>query len=88
MTIISCLECDCNRQAKTCHNRTGRCYCTTKGIIGDKCDKCDRGNQYYGDPVKDSCFCKLILVAMGPSATFQKIVLLLELQNNDDNFFH
>ena len=55
------LECDCNKQAKTCHNRTGRCYCTTKGIIGDKCDKCDRGNQYYGDPVKDSCFCKFIV---------------------------
>ena len=52
------IACECNRQAKTCHNRTGRCYCTTKGIIGDKCDKCDRGNQYYGDPVKDSCFCK------------------------------
>ena len=52
------IECDCHRQAKTCQNRTGKCYCTTKGIVGDKCDKCDRANQYYGDPVKDSCFCK------------------------------
>ena len=55
---LSFLECNCNGQAKTCHNRTGKCNCATKGIIGDKCDKCDRYNQYYGDPVRDSCFCK------------------------------
>ena len=54
------LVCECNRHAKTCHDRTGKCNCKTKGIIGDKCDKCDRQNHYYGDPVKDSCFCKSI----------------------------
>jgi len=54
-------ECQCNNQATDCNHQTGRCHCTTKGIIGDKCQSCDKVNHYYGDPITDSCFCKLIL---------------------------
>ena len=50
--------CQCNNQAKECNHKTGRCHCTTKGIIGEKCDRCDIVNHYYGDPVKNSCYCK------------------------------
>ena len=50
--------CQCNGQASTCDHQSGRCHCTTKGIIGDHCEKCDKVNHYYGDPVKESCFCK------------------------------
>ena len=27
-----------------------------QGVIGDRCDKCDRVNIYEGDPVHDTCF--------------------------------
>lgn len=55
--------CECNGQAKTCNDRNGRCNCTTKGIIGDKCQKCDKGNHYSGDPIKGggSCFYDLAI---------------------------
>ena len=52
------LACQCNGQAKECNHKTGRCHCTTKGIIGEKCERCDIVNHYYGDPVKSSCYCK------------------------------
>ena len=52
--------CQCNGQAKECNHKTGRCHCTTKGIIGEKCDRCDIVNHYYGDPVKNSCYCKFL----------------------------
>lgn len=52
-------DCDCNNQASQCHVETGRCFCTTKGIIGDHCEKCDTQNHYHGDPTAPhgSCFC-------------------------------
>ncbi len=53
----SCQGCKCNGNAARCDHRSGRCHCTTKGIVGDHCEKCDKVNHYYGDPVKDSCFC-------------------------------
>lgn len=53
--------CDCNGQAATCNHRSGKCHCTTKGIVGDSCEKCDRQNHYYGDPAKDSCFYDLAI---------------------------
>ena len=56
-----CDGCECNGQAEECHHKTGRCHCTTKGIIGEKCQKCDTVNHYFGNP-KDggSCYCKFI----------------------------
>ena len=57
----TCDGCECNGQAEECHHKSGRCHCTTKGIIGEKCQKCDTVNHYFGNP-KDggSCYCKLI----------------------------
>ena len=57
--------CQCNGQASTCDHQSGRCHCTTKGIIGDHCEKCDKVNHYYGDPVKESCFCELLMKSHG-----------------------
>lgn len=59
--IYFALACQCNGQASACNHETGKCHCTTKGIIGDHCESCDKNNHYVGDPVKDSCFCKLKL---------------------------
>lgn len=54
-----CNPCHCNGQAKQCHPETGKCYCTTKGLTGDHCDKCDATNHYHPDPTKSgSCYCK------------------------------
>ena len=59
----TCQACECNGQAEECHHKSGRCHCTTKGIIGEKCQKCDTVNHYFGDPVKGSCYCKSNLIA-------------------------
>ena len=32
--------------------RSGNCYCNTKGVTGDHCEKCDTQNHYFGDPIK------------------------------------
>ena len=58
----TCQACECNGQAEECHHKSGRCHCTTKGIIGEKCQKCDTVNHYFGDPVKGSCYCKSNLI--------------------------
>lgn len=53
------IECRCNNQGNHCNQENGKCYCTTKGIIGDNCEKCDTNNHYLGDPSNHgSCFCK------------------------------
>ncbi|XP_059468547.1 attractin-like [Neocloeon triangulifer] len=44
-----------------CHPETSKCVCTTKGIIGDQCDKCDTINHYSGDPTNGSCFYDLTI---------------------------
>ncbi len=54
----SCETCKCHGNAAKCDHKSGRCHCTTKGIVGDHCEKCDKVNHYYGDAVKTSCFCK------------------------------
>ena len=55
------LACQCNGQAKECNHKSGKCHCTTKGIIGEKCERCDIVNHYYGDPVKNSCYYDLAI---------------------------
>ena len=55
------LACQCNGQARECNHKSGKCHCTTKGIIGDKCERCDIVNHYYGDPVKNSCYYDLAI---------------------------
>ncbi|XP_067009750.1 attractin-like protein 1 isoform X3 [Anabrus simplex] len=57
-----CSPCECNDQGTECHPETGKCYCTTKGIVGDHCDRCDTQNHYHGDPTnKGSCFYDLTI---------------------------
>lgn len=56
-----CHKCHCNDKAKQCHPETGKCFCTTKGLIGDHCDKCDTTNHYLEDPANNkSCFCRFL----------------------------
>ncbi|XP_063834386.1 attractin-like protein 1 [Ostrinia nubilalis] len=53
----SCQPCDCNSQAVSCAPDSGRCYCTTKGLAGDRCDKCDNTNHYHADIYnKGACY--------------------------------
>ncbi|KAH8291888.1 hypothetical protein KR054_001951 [Drosophila jambulina] len=56
-----CQRCECNGQGVYCHPDTGKCYCTTKGIVGDHCEKCDSQNHYHGDPLKGSCYYELTI---------------------------
>jgi attractin len=51
-----CQKCECNGQAQFCDGETGKCYCSTKGLAGDHCEKCDATNHYHGDPSKGSCY--------------------------------
>ncbi|CAH2059184.1 unnamed protein product, partial [Iphiclides podalirius] len=52
-----CQPCECNAQAVTCAADTGRCHCTTKGLAGDRCDKCDNTNHYHADLYnKGACY--------------------------------
>lgn len=50
------LACECNGQAETCHTETGRCFCTTKGVTGEDCGRCDTQSNYAGNPINGSCF--------------------------------
>uniref|UniRef100_A0A8D8ZS86 Attractin-like protein 1 n=1 Tax=Cacopsylla melanoneura TaxID=428564 RepID=A0A8D8ZS86_9HEMI len=57
-----CHVCDCNEQGQKCNPETGKCFCTTKGIIGDHCERCDTANHYLGDPQHHgSCFYDLTI---------------------------
>nr|CAI5862520.1 unnamed protein product [Callosobruchus analis] len=56
-----CVPCNCNKQADDCNRETGKCYCTTKGIIGDQCEKCDATNHYHSDPNNKSCYYDLTI---------------------------
>lgn len=58
----SCWPCRCNGHAQTCHSETGRCFCSTKGMIGHNCNRCDDQNHYIGDPTgsgNDTCYYNL-----------------------------
>ncbi|XP_072933991.1 attractin-like protein 1 [Epargyreus clarus] len=53
----TCQPCECNAQAVSCAPDTGRCYCSTKGLAGDRCDKCDNTNHYHADLYnKGACY--------------------------------
>lgn len=56
-----CTPCFCNEHGTLCDRTSGRCYCSTKGVTGEKCDKCDEQNNYFGDPKNGSCFCEFTL---------------------------
>ncbi|XP_050553889.1 attractin-like protein 1 isoform X2 [Spodoptera frugiperda] len=52
-----CQPCECNAQAVACAPDSGRCYCSTKGLAGDRCDKCDNTNHYHADIYnKGACY--------------------------------
>lgn len=54
------MPCDCNEQAIVCSADTGRCHCSTKGRVGERCDKCDAANHYHGDSLHaDACYYEL-----------------------------
>ncbi|XP_073969504.1 attractin-like protein dsd isoform X2 [Rhodnius prolixus] len=58
----NCTPCECNNHGTHCVPDTGKCYCTTKGIIGDHCERCDLQNHYHGDPTNHgSCFYDLTI---------------------------
>lgn len=56
-----CQKCDCRGQATTCQSETGKCFCSTKGLAGDRCEKCDATNHYHGDPTKGTCYYDLTI---------------------------
>ncbi|XP_041767179.1 attractin [Anopheles merus] len=56
-----CQKCECNGQAQYCHSETGKCFCSTKGLAGDHCEKCDATNHYHGDPSRGSCYYDLTI---------------------------
>lgn len=41
-----CAPCQCSGHGTQCHPLTGRCFCTTKGVVGDHCERCDVANHY------------------------------------------
>nr|XP_006825957.1 PREDICTED: attractin-like [Saccoglossus kowalevskii] len=58
----NCSQCFCNGHATECDNKSGNCHCTTKGITGKECDRCDSDNKYYGDPTNNgTCYYELLL---------------------------
>ncbi|XP_075145870.1 attractin-like protein dsd [Haematobia irritans] len=56
-----CQKCECNKQGNNCNPDNGKCFCNTKGIVGDHCEKCDSQNHYHGDPMTTSCFYELTI---------------------------
>ncbi|OUC50000.1 plexin repeat-containing domain protein [Trichinella nativa] len=53
----NCTACECNGQATHCDPFSGQCFCTTKGVSGYNCDKCEQ--KYIGDPRNQTCFYEL-----------------------------
>jgi len=57
----TCKKCECNGQGTECDHRSGNCFCTTKGVTGDHCEKCDTQNHYFGNPMNESCYYDLAI---------------------------
>lgn len=58
-----CKPCNCHGHSVLCNRETGKCHCTTKGIIGESCEKCDEQNHYFGNPTEKggSCYYNLTI---------------------------
>ncbi|KAK7904410.1 hypothetical protein WMY93_017017 [Mugilogobius chulae] len=57
----SCQPCKCNGHASMCNPNSGKCFCTTKGIKGDRCHLCEVENRYQGNPLKGTCYYTLLI---------------------------
>ncbi|KAK6493674.1 attractin-like isoform X1 [Huso huso] len=57
----TCQGCKCNGHSSICNAQTGKCFCTTKGIKGDKCHLCEVENRYQGNPLKGTCYYTLLI---------------------------
>nr|XP_014344757.1 PREDICTED: attractin [Latimeria chalumnae] len=57
----TCQPCKCHGHASNCNSQTGKCFCTTKGIKGDKCQQCEVENRYQGNPLKGTCYYTLLI---------------------------
>ncbi|XP_022110454.1 attractin-like protein 1 isoform X2 [Acanthaster planci] len=55
----SCTPCQCNNHGTRCDSSSGRCQCNTKGVIGPTCDSCDIQQNYFGNPLRGTCFYNL-----------------------------
>nr|CAB3224709.1 attractin-like protein 1 [Phallusia mammillata] len=56
----SCQECACNNKATNCHALSGNCFCFTKGVVGNFCEKCDYSSGYIGNATNNgTCYYKL-----------------------------
>jgi hypothetical protein len=45
----TCSECACGKHSSHCDSRSGKCFCGTKGVVGDRCDRCEYP-KYIGMP--------------------------------------
>ncbi|XP_035273051.1 attractin isoform X1 [Anguilla anguilla] len=57
----TCQPCKCNGHASMCNTNNGKCFCTTKGIKGDRCHLCEVENRYQGNPLKGTCYYTLLI---------------------------
>uniref|UniRef100_A0A8C6WF45 Attractin n=1 Tax=Neogobius melanostomus TaxID=47308 RepID=A0A8C6WF45_9GOBI len=57
----NCQPCKCNGHASMCNPNSGKCFCTTKGIKGDRCHLCEVENRYQGNPLKGTCYYTLLI---------------------------
>uniref|UniRef100_A0A8C7ZJ54 Attractin n=1 Tax=Oryzias sinensis TaxID=183150 RepID=A0A8C7ZJ54_9TELE len=57
----SCQPCKCNGHASMCNPNNGKCFCTTKGIKGDRCHLCEVESRYQGNPLKGTCYYTLLI---------------------------
>ncbi|XP_077945447.1 attractin isoform X3 [Gasterosteus aculeatus] len=56
-----CQPCKCNGHASVCNPNNGKCFCTTKGIKGDRCHLCEVESRYQGNPLKGTCYYTLLI---------------------------
>lgn len=75
----NCTSCYCHGHSAFCNRETGKCHCTTKGITGHLCEKCDEQNHYYGHPQEENGSCYYNLT-MGYQYTFN-------MSKPDDRFY-